>query len=190
MPEQALLLPISPDFTLSHSFSFSSQVYCTGDCVVGANGAACENGGTATGSGNSCGCDCSSLYEGANCESALTASPIKSPTASGCLAYTLDMSDSRGNGWGDTVFYLTPRNDVDLYRYTASLGDGDAGTATFPCLAKATEYDIRCGGGGTSRSEVSWKLINSLGVQVASGTTSGMDWSGGLPVETTFVTEA
>jgi hypothetical protein len=39
-------------------------------CTAGANGQACQNGGSASGTTGSCGCSCVTGYEGANCQTA------------------------------------------------------------------------------------------------------------------------
>ena len=47
-------------------------------CTASANGQACANGGSASGTTGNCGCDCAAGWEGANCQSATTTT---TPTA-------------------------------------------------------------------------------------------------------------
>ena len=50
--------------------SFTPVTCSADDCTAGANGAVCQNGGSAAGQTGSCRCNCAAGYEGANCETA------------------------------------------------------------------------------------------------------------------------
>lgn len=86
----------------------------------------------------------------------------------GC--YTLNMSDSWGDGWNGAVFTLT--NTLGQTIATATLNSGSFGTVQIEIGAgscgPSCPYSIVVDA-GTWPSEVSWTLTNSNGVAVYSG---------------------
>jgi hypothetical protein len=49
------------------------------ECTAGANGGACQNGGTASGTASNCGCSCTAGFQGANCQTAKSPPPPPPP---------------------------------------------------------------------------------------------------------------
>ncbi len=88
----------------------------------------------------------------------------------GC--YTLNMYDSYGDGWNNSVFTITSNLGQNLW--SGTLNSGFSGTATFAIGGGACGGNPNCGfnitvGGGLWDAEVSWTLTDENGTAVASG---------------------